>query len=214
MNGFAGGHFMDTFIEKLVTRKRGFKDSLLTSGIVTGVIILVLLCITVKILQSIGIFFAAGIIYLGYRLIVARNVEFEYIVTNGELDIDKIIAQRKRKRIFSASCKEFDILSPVKSNSFSQSVQSIKCRIDASSSIDSPGAYFATLNYKGNRTLLIFEPDEKILNNFKIFIPRKINTVANTTKITNATNTTNITNATDTTDTTDTTDITDTTDSN
>lgn len=182
---------MDTFIEKLVTRKKGFKDSMITSGILAGAVILILLSMTVKVLQQlgVGIFFAAGFVYLGYRLIAARNVEFEYIVTNGELDIDKIISQRKRKRIFSASCKEFDILSPVKSNSFSQSVQSIKNRIDASSSIDSPGAYFATLNYKGNKTLLIFEPDEKMLNNFKIFIPRKINTV-NKTNITNTANTT------------------------
>jgi hypothetical protein len=170
---------MDTFIERLVTRRKGFKDKMIAVGIATGTVILIMLCLNVKVMQQtgLGLFIAAGIVYLAYRLIAARNIEFEYIVTNGELDIDKIISQRKRKRIFSASCKEFDILSPVKSNSFSQSVQSIKNRIDASSSIDSPGAYFATLNYKGNKTLLIFEPDEKILNNFKIFIPRKINTI-------------------------------------
>jgi hypothetical protein len=188
---------MDTFIEKLVTRRRGFRDNLVTSGILAGTVLLILLSLTVKVLQQlgVGIFLAAGFVFLGYRLIAARNIEFEYIVTNGELDIDKIIAQRKRKRIFSASCKEFEILSPVKSNSFSQSVQSIKNRIDASGSIDSPEAYFATLNYKGNKTLLIFEPDEKMLNNFKIFIPRKINTV-------NKTNTSGTTDTTNTTDTT------------
>ena len=169
---------MDTFIERLVTKKKGFKDNMITAGILTGAIILILLSLTVKVINQIGlgIFFAAGFVYLGYRLIASRNVEFEYIVTNGDLDIDKITAQRKRKRIFSASCKEFEILSPVKSNSFSQSVQSIKNRIDASSSIDSPGAYFATLNYKGAKTVVIFEPDEKMISNFKIFIPRKINT--------------------------------------
>jgi hypothetical protein len=170
------GILMDTFIEKLVTRKKGFKDSLITAGIVFAAILLIMLSLTVKVLSQlgIGIFLAAGIVYLGYRLIQARNVEFEYIVTNGELDIDRIVAQRKRKRIFSASCKEFEVLAPVKSNSFSQSVQSIKNRIDATSSLDSPNAYFATLSYKGEKTVILFEPDEKMLNNFKIFIPRKI----------------------------------------
>ncbi len=169
---------MDTFIEKLVTKKKGFQDKLITAGILTGSFILIFLSVTIQVLQQlgIGVFFAAGFVYLGYRLIAARNVEFEYIVTNGEIDIDKIISRRKRKRIFSASCKEFEILSPVKSNSFSQSVQSIKNRIDASSSSDSPGAYFATLSYKGEKTVLIFEPDERMLSNFKVFIPRKINT--------------------------------------
>lgn len=169
---------MDTFIEKLVARKKTAKDSLLTAGILVAAIFLIMLSLTVKVINQLGlgIFLAAGLIYLGYRLVQARNVEYEYIVTNGDLDIDRIVAQRKRKRIFSASCKEFDVLSPVKSNSFSQSVQSIKNRIDASSSIDSPDAYFATLNYKGEKTVVIFEPDERMLNNFKIYIPRKINT--------------------------------------
>lgn len=167
---------MDTFIEKIVMKRKGLPDNLITAGIIFGALILIMLSLSIKVIAQLGIglFLIAGIGYLAYRLITSRNVEFEYIVTNGEIDIDKIISRRKRKRIFSASCKEFDILSPVKSNSFSQSVQSIKNRIDASSSIDSQDAYFATLNYKGEKTLLIFEPDERMLNNFKIYIPRKI----------------------------------------
>lgn len=167
---------MDIFIEKLVAKKKTFTDSLITGGIILGTVILIMLSATVKVISQLGLglFIAVGLIYLAYRLITSRNVEFEYIVTNGDLDIDKIVSKRKRKRIFSASCKEFDIVSRVKSNSFSLSVQSIKNRIDASSSIDSPGAYFITLNYKGEKTLVIFEPDDRMLNNFKMFIPRKV----------------------------------------
>ena len=167
---------MDIFIEKLVAKKKTFTDSLINAGIILGTVILIMLSATVKVISQLGLglFIAVGLIYLAYRLITSRNVEFEYIVTNGDLDIDKIVSKRKRKRIFSASCKEFDIVSRVKSNSFSQSVQSIKNRIDASSSIDSPGAFFVTLNYKGEKTLVIFEPDDRMLNNFKMFIPRKV----------------------------------------
>lgn len=167
---------MDTFIEKLVIKRKTFSDNLISAGIILATLMLVMLSLTIQILQQLGVglLFAAGFAYLGFRLITSRNVEYEYIVTNGDLDIDKIISKRKRKRIFSASCKEFEIVSPVKSNSFSQSVQSIKNRIDASSSIDSPQAYFITLNYKGEKTVVIFEPDERMLKNFKIFIPRKV----------------------------------------
>lgn len=167
---------MDVFMEKIVSKKKDFKDNLVVAGIIFGALIAILFVMNFKIIQQlqIGLFLMVGLVYLAYRLITSRNVEFEYVVTNGELDIDKIISQRKRKRIFSASCKEFDIIARVKSNSFSQSVQSIKNRIDASSSVDSPEAFFATLNYKGEKTLVIFEPDEKMLNNFKFFIPRKV----------------------------------------
>ena len=167
---------MDTFMEKLVVKKKTAADYLIMAGIIIASLILILVVLSIKLLVQLGLslILAAGIGYLAYRLITSRNIEYEYIVTNGDLDIDQIISKRKRKRIFSANCKEFDIVSPVKSNSFSQSVQSIRNRIDASSSIDSPDAYFITLNYKGERTLVIFEPDEKMLDNFKKYIPRKV----------------------------------------
>lgn len=167
---------MDVFMEKIVMKRKDFKDNLVAAGIILATFILIFIALNVKIINQLGmsLFIVAGLVYLAYRLITSRNLEFEYVVTNGELDIDKIISRRKRKRIFSASCKEFEIVAKVKSNSFSQSVQSIKNRIDASSSLDSPDAYFATLNYKGEKTVLIFEPDEKMLNNFKLFIPRKV----------------------------------------
>lgn len=164
---------MDTFLEKLVTKRKDLSDRLLTFGILAAAVILIPLSLYIP-LYGMNLLVAAGIAYLAYRLISARNIEYEYIVTNGDLDIDKIISRRKRKRIFSASCKEFDILAKVSSNSFSQSVQSIRNRIDATSSINSPDAYFATLNYKGEKTVVIFEPDERMLNNFKVYIPRKI----------------------------------------
>ncbi|HOJ79603.1 MAG TPA: DUF6106 family protein [Clostridiales bacterium] len=167
---------MDTFMEKLVTRKKTLTDHLITIGAVVGSALLILLALSIPILIQLGLslVLAAAAAYLGYRVITSRNIEYEYIVTNGDLDIDMIVSKRKRKRIFSANCKEFDIVSPVKSSHFDQSVQSIKNRIDASSSIDSPDAYFITLNYNGERTLVIFEPTEKMLNNFRLYIPRKV----------------------------------------
>jgi len=167
---------MDTFMEKLVTRKKTLTDHLITIGAVVGSALLILLALSIPILIQLGlsIVLAAAAAYLGYRVITSRNIEYEYIVTNGDLDIDMIVSKRKRKRIFSANCKEFDIVSPVKSSHFDQSVQSIKNGIDASSSIDSPDAYFITLNYNGERTLVIFEPTEKMLNNFRLYIPRKV----------------------------------------
>jgi hypothetical protein len=167
---------MDIFIEKLVIKKKTIGDYLIISAIILVTVLLVFTSLSIPVLYelNLGILLAAGFAYLGYRLVISRNIEYEYIVTNGDLDIDKIISKRKRKRIFSANCREFDIVSKVKSNSFSQSVRNVRKRIDASSSINSPGAYFITLNYKGEKTLVIFEPDERMLKNFKVYIPRKV----------------------------------------
>ena len=111
---------MDVFMEKIVPKRKDLKDSLIASLIVffTVVVSLILIVFKIPLLSELGlnIFIVAGLIYLAYRLITSRNVEFEYIVTNGDLDIDRITAKRKRKRIFSASCKEFDILARTSSN--------------------------------------------------------------------------------------------------
>ncbi|NLK86790.1 MAG: hypothetical protein GX279_04770 [Clostridiaceae bacterium] len=167
---------MDTFIEKLVTRKKTVVDHIITALVVLVILLALFFFFmtNLRIGMGIDLLLIVGIIYFGYRLITSRNVEYEYIVTNGDLDIDVIVAKRKRKRIFSANCKEFEIVAPVKSSSFSQQVQSIKNRIDTSSTIDSPDAYFITLNHNNSRTLVIFEPDERMLRNFKIYIPRKV----------------------------------------
>lgn len=169
---------MDVFLEKIVSKRKDIKDNAITAAVILAVIVLFFvlmnLMATYKEIGSFMLLIIAGLIYLAFRLITSRNVEFEYIVTNGDLDIDKIISKRKRKRLFSANCKDFDIVARVNGESFSRAAQSIKNRIDASSSPDSPDAYFITLSYKGEKTLVIFEPDERMLNNFKIFIPRKV----------------------------------------
>jgi hypothetical protein len=167
---------MDTFIEKLVTRKKTAVDYIIIALVVALILVALFffLATNIRIGMGIDLLLVVGMIYLGFRIITSKNVEYEYIVTNGDLDIDMIVAKRKRKRIFSANCKEFEIVAPVKSSSFSQQVQSIKNRIDASSSPDAPGAYFATLVHNNSRTVVIFEPDERILKNFRTYIPRKV----------------------------------------
>lgn len=47
------------------------------------------------------ILFAVGILALGIWLLSGVNIEYEYIITNNEMDIDKIIGRRKRKRMIT-----------------------------------------------------------------------------------------------------------------
>lgn len=57
-----------------------------------------------------------GAIYLGFKVYTSTYVEYEYIVTGNELDIDKIIAQRKRQRLITVKMSKFKTL--VKSDEF------------------------------------------------------------------------------------------------
>lgn len=164
---------MDTFIEKIVRRQKKTSDHLITAGLVFAGLILFLVVSNIQFLASFSLFIFAGIVYGIYYVSTTRNIEYEFILTNDELDIDKIVSRRKRKRIFSASCKNFDVLARVSSDKYTQEIKNMKKRIEAVSSINSPDVFFATLNYKGEKTVILFEPDERMLKLFKTYIPKK-----------------------------------------
>lgn len=165
---------MDIFMEKIVTRKKTIADKLIVFGVIMAIIILTPIVFMIPVVGSMGLLVVAGMIYGGYYVITSRNIEYEFIVTNGDLDIDRIVAQRKRKRIFSASCKGFDIVAKVKSSHFTHNIMNTNKKIEAVSSMDGDGVYFIALNYKGEKTVVFFEPNEKMLNSFKKFISRKM----------------------------------------
>ncbi len=163
---------MDIFMEKIVRKKKDAKDYLIMAAIVIASIILVPVVLTY--LGELGFIIAIGIIYVAYLLITTRNVEYEYAVTNGDLDIDKIIAQRKRVRVFSENCKNFEIVAKLKSSHFTPHFKSYKGQIDCTSTKEADGVWFIALNYKNEQTIVYFEPTEKMLQSFKTFIPRKV----------------------------------------
>ncbi len=62
------------------------------------------------------IFFSAVIsavaIIGAWRMSRLLNVEYEYIVTNGEVDVDVITGKTDRKRIITFNCKDIDRIEP------------------------------------------------------------------------------------------------------
>lgn len=165
---------MDIFIEKIVARKKGGKDVLFNLGIIAAGLIVSLVLFAIPFVANFALFLFAGIVFGVYYLITSRNVEYEYIVTNGEMDIDRIVAQRKRKRLFSGNCREFDVIAKVNSDKYTTDVKNIRNKLYLVGSMDSPDVYFLTAHYKGEKTLVFFEPDKRMLDAFKTYIPRKV----------------------------------------
>lgn len=167
---------MDSFIEKIVQKKRNTQDHLISFGIIvaTFIVAAVIMIMLTAYIQQFAFLLSIGAVYLGFRLQSRTNVEFEYLVTNGSLDIDKIISQRKRVRIFSSDCKEFDAVGRVKSKNFGPHITSGAEIIFAGTNMQSENLYFVTLAYKGKKTVLYFEPDQRMLDSFRRFIPSKI----------------------------------------
>lgn len=165
---------MDIFIEKIVAKRKTSRDTLFKVGIVIAGIILSFIIMTIPIINSFAPILIAAVLYFGYYFIRSTNLEFEYAVTNGDIDVDKIIAQRKRKRIFSAMTKDIEIIAKLNSDKFASEFKNIPNKIAAVSSMESQDIYFLVAPYKGQRTILFFEPDQRMIDSFKTKIPRKV----------------------------------------
>jgi len=167
---------MDSFIEKIVQRKKGSREYLIAFGIITASVIVAfaILLLTTQYIAQFAFVLAIGAIYLGFRLQSRTNVEFEYLVTNGSLDIDKIIAQRKRVRIFSSDCKAFEAVGRVKSKNHGPHITNGSEIIFAGTEMSSENLYFVTLPYNGKKTVVYFEPDQRMLDSFRRFIASKM----------------------------------------
>lgn len=160
---------MDIFVEKIVQKKKDIIDYLI---IVVTIFLATFIILTIFAAAgaaggALAIVLGIAIGYLSYIIITGRNIEYEYALTNGELDIDKIIAQRKRKRIFSGNCREFEVMAKVSGDKYSEFSQGVMAKINAASSLKSEGVYFFVTQYKGKRVMVYFEPDSKIISLIK-----------------------------------------------
>ncbi len=94
---------MDNFCEQLVAKKRTGADIAKIVLTLLGCSILGLAAIFFGLLTGFLVLILIGmaIIGIGMWLSSGFSVEYEYIVTNNEMDIDKILGKRKRKRMIT-----------------------------------------------------------------------------------------------------------------
>ena len=127
--------------------------------------------------------FFLGILYGEFYLLRGFSREYEYTVTNGDLDIDLIVAQRQRKRVFSGTARQFESMSPVGRSASeplagqaSQSLPVIDCRgtHPANATTGNRVHYQIVTDYNGKRVRVLFTPDEFIVNQMKKFNPARV----------------------------------------
>ena len=94
---------MDHYNEQLVQKRTETSDIVKRVLIIIATVILSAICafgaFVFGFMPLIVVIF--GIFYLSWYLITATSVEYEYIITNNDMDIDKITGRRKRKRLIT-----------------------------------------------------------------------------------------------------------------
>ncbi len=167
---------MDTFFEQITAMRKGAKSIAIVILILVAALslgtVLMLLSIFYTGLASICFLAIAGIFYGAYRLVAMQNVEYEYILTNGEMDIDKIINRSSRKRQITFNLKDvlrienYDFKNPVV-------IAGAKTEIYCNSGVEN--ACFVLLEHRSHgKTIVVFAPNERMKQGMSGFIPRII----------------------------------------
>lgn len=167
---------MDVFIERMIKKKFEAKDGLLLAGILVACIVVIFASLVILPALTGGItlsfFVTLGALFGAYKLITLRNLEFEYSFTNGFISVDKIMNRSARKRITSFECKEVEEIGEYPQNQTRLQNREVQSRIFASAYRDGRESWYVIVNTKKTgRTLLVFDPDERMLEAIKKTIP-------------------------------------------
>lgn len=165
---------MDVFVEQLIKKNMGPKDYAIIIATILGAIILVVL--SLLIIPVISFFILIAACFVAYYLTTSRSLEFEYSVTNGSITIDKIICRRKRKRVISVEAHDIEDM-----GKFRPEIVKNKSGYKpffASQYDDGRDAwYFCAHTAKEGNVLVVFDPDEKVMNAIKPFMQRQVSFV-------------------------------------
>ena len=169
---------MDFFTEYIIKQKKSPKVILAALGMVLLTLIVwyfSLYFLANPMFSGIIGLIDAGMVYISYIVITNFNIEYEYIATNTELDVDKIINRRKRKRVASFRLSEIELMAPVGYAEFKHEENgNFKNVYMAAISENHPDAYYVIYEKNGERNKLIFNPTEKIIDYAKKIAPRKV----------------------------------------
>ena len=164
---------MDTFFEQITAVKKSGKDIAAITGIwLLAFIICFLLVLFMGYLGSFSFLLIAGALFGAFKLSCRFNVEYEYIVTNGTMDIDKIINKSSRKRVLS-----FELATVSRLEKFNQGLlSSVNSKeIVTACNLNDPEAYLMVSSTEGKGTsYLIFAPDECVRGAIVKFVPKFI----------------------------------------
>lgn len=169
---------MDTYLEFIIKQKFTFLKVLLVIFIYLAAAVLsfgvLILAFANPLVMQLSALLIGGFFYGAWWVSGRMRIEYEYIVTNDELDVDRIIAKKSRKRLLTVSVRNFEefgiateeIISKKKDNG-------IKVYLDASMGKNSYNRYYAIfLNKQSQKMMLVFNPTGRMLDSFKIFNPR------------------------------------------
>lgn len=166
---------MDIFCEYIVKRKKTIVDFLIIiGGYFAAFLLSVIFILTSQYTLGMWLLLIALVWFGAFILAKTRYIEFEYILTNNELDIDRIFAKSRRKRLLTVDFKNIDICAKIDNPNFANEFKNAPEKIYDCSGICDNDTYFVDFYTNEKKTRVIFQPTEKMLENIRLINPRAV----------------------------------------
>lgn len=163
----------DLYSELLVKKEPTGKDAFLKFGSIGLTVLLVLAGILIY-----PVFLIAAVVVgvLAYMFVIpSTDLEFEYLFVNGEMDIDKVMAKSKRKKMKTINITEADLVAPLNSHRLDYYNGNQKLKVVDYSSGNPQHKRFAVIMKDGTELCkFIIEPDENMAKSIKNSAPSKV----------------------------------------
>ena len=160
----------DTYVEHLVKRKTPSYAILVK--IFLGILFAAALFMALT--TYIGILVLLAVCGAAYFIMLNLNVEFEYLYIDGQLSIDKILNQNKRKKVMECDKDSLVMMAPLDSYVLKDYEGTGVKVIDCSSGRSDAKKYAFIYQAGQQRTKVIIEPNDKLLQCIRNTTPRKI----------------------------------------
>ena len=160
---------MDVFFEQLVTIKKTVKTYL--AYILIALAAIIIMAAALWLFGNLAVIVVFLVLYGAYKLYSMLSLEYEYIITNSTMDIDKIVAKSSRKRILS-----FELTAGERIEKYTKELPEDVVK----------NAFFACNGNEVNAIVLVIHPegkgkqsvvvapDERMLDTMKKFLPKYV----------------------------------------
>ncbi len=160
----------DAYIEWLVKRRDPWYSLLVKVTI--GFLILV--GILLSGIPLFGFIFLLLAFAAGYFILPLLKVEYEYLVVNEQITIDKIYGKSRRKKAWEGSLDDLEIVAPVGSDALRDAEKQGEKVLDFTSNYPGAKVYGMIQMRPSGALKILIEPNEKIIEQLWLRAPRKV----------------------------------------
>ena len=153
---------MDNIAEQLVQKKRTGADLAKKILISVGAVLIATFFTMV--------IFAVLVLGGGVWLMSGFGIEYEYIITNNEMDIDKIIGRRKRKRMITVDFKRAEDFAPYTADNDVKA----DATVHAYTGMEKDAYYLVVTHNDYGRVKVIFNPNERMREAIRQELPNAL----------------------------------------